>query len=165
MNAKSVVLLGGLSSDLGVETQVFGSTIGEVTFRADVIDDKGVVLRNIPLLRLYVEVSDGDVYVDDEYFRPIPYLKPVRAFREFLMEKLQKLQAADDQPFVVRKGVAQYGRELREFSNTASLVRQAKTQVGNLDVKDRQAEEKSRKVLAVLGRTAWVDTEFSVRRG
>ena len=162
---KKLVVLNG---QFRVETRVYNKFSGEIVFRADVAYGK-VEYTGIPLLRLIIDLMDGgviddqgdiaEVYVEDEFFHPIPYLKPVRAFRNALEAELVLLINTNPSP-VIKAGAEEYLEEIRTFSELKGLVRQAKTCVNALKPERKGAERMARAIMEAMNVMPTTDTEF-----
>jgi hypothetical protein len=152
---KKVVFRGSLKN----EVMVFNEDTGEIVFRVDVIY-KGLEYKNIPILRLTIDADNEDAFVDDNYMLLLPYLKPIKAFREVLEASL--LSLCNHESAVIRVGAESYLREIKTFSEVKSLVRQAKGCINNLKPEKKESEFLARKVLEVMNVTPSTDIEFSV---
>jgi hypothetical protein len=141
----------------------FNDNASEITVYGDV-NCNGEEYRNLPLVRLIVELidcgdEDSDVMVTDEYSSFIPYLKPIKTFREALGQELQRLYKELGYP--ANSGIKEYLEQLRSFSEIKSLVREVKSRVNRL------RPEKSdpvvvRKIFVALGENPSMDNRFIV---
>ncbi len=146
-----------LKGDLRTETAIFNANAGEIVFRGTVfVGDKE--FRNIPILRLTIDVDDKDVFVDDEFNILIPYLKPVMGFRVILELVLFKLVNHFNP--VIARGTKAYLNDLKTFSATKSIVRQAKSCVNSLNPDRVNADFFARRVLEAMGKTPQTDIKF-----
>jgi hypothetical protein len=153
METKSVVI----NSNLKTEVTVFNKHTGEVVIRGDVIYGDEIFI-GLPIFHLHINLSDEEeAFVDDDYCHHLPYLKPIKAFRDLLATMLQSLFAAEETPRVIKSGLATFLHELNTFSETKSLVRQVKTCVNNLKPEQKDAGTLSRKILQILDRTPNTD--------
>ncbi len=160
MSTESVILIGKLS----LTTFIYNLRSAEINVRGDIVY-RDVTYHDLPIVRLIVSDLDGEIYVDDEYASMIPYLKPVAAFRSFLISALPRLERTMPGWCVggiFNKGIAIYVGELSTFSDVKSLVSQAKTMANMLDAKKKGAETAARAVLSALGKTPTTDMKFQV---
>ena len=98
--------------------------------------------------------------MNDEYSSFLPYLKPIKAFREALGQELNRLNSELGYP--VNLGIKEYLEELRSFSEIKSMVREVKSRVNRL--KPEKADIKViRKIFVALDENPSVDNRFIVR--
>lgn len=159
---KKISLTSGV---LRTEVVNINNRVAEVTIRGNLICD-GHEFRSLPILRLAIENFSTedycDVRVDDEYYHAIPYLKPIKAFREFIKVSLLKLQEEiNDRNNLVHLGIKEYLFRLKSFSEVTTLVREVKSQVNMIKPEKVDAED-MRRILEILGRTSAVDNHFEV---
>ena len=155
----TVILRGELRSTV----TRFNDIASEITIFGDV-SYNGEEYTNLPLVRLHIEHidpdEDGGVIVNDEYSSFLPYLKPIKAFREALGQELNRLNSELGYP--VNLGIKEYLEELRSFSEIKSMVREVKSRVNRL--KPEKADIKViRKIFVALDENPSVDNRFIVR--
>lgn len=146
------------------EIVIINKNTAEVTIRGN-LKCNDQEFENVPILRLIIERVYYDyvaIYVEDEYCQLIPYLKPIKAFREFIKENLfQLLKEINDRQNLVYQGIEKYLRDLENFPEINTLVREVKSEVNRL--KSEKAHVKDmRKILEILGKTSAVDNHFEV---
>ncbi len=124
----------------------------------------------------------GFTIMDESYSMSLPYLKPVAAFREFLMSEMKRLSQeiespsmakAENRPIEVSATLAGFGAfslELASFSDTRALLGQVKRFVEKA-MQDRKGgfgrelkvdPQLLKKALEALGQVPCTDTSFSV---
>ena len=142
---------------------IFNEENAELTLTCSVYD-RGKALHGVPLLRLSID-SDGDdprdCHILDEYAHFITYPKPIASFREWLILKLEDYVRYFGQGSI-KMGVTIYCNNLKSFTESAGLVRQAKAAVNNLKADRKGSDVLARNVIIALGKTPWGDNEFNV---
>jgi hypothetical protein len=158
---KVIFLKGGLRSEM----VTFNKTAREITVYGDISFNGQRFFKNLPIVRLVVtDVSMGnhndEALVCDEYSRFIPYLKSVKAFRILLEQELIKLKSNVDK--LGNVGIDEYLAELRTFSETKSIIREAKTLVNQLKPEKIKDIEIAHRIFAAMDIYPSADNLFEV---
>lgn len=145
--------------------KVFSNTAADLTICATV-QYKGLIYRNLPILRLTIEViGDVDCYYDvtDDYSNVIPYLKLVPGFRMHVSCWIRKFLSTSTAPLFVKDGAMVFLKDLDSYSDIEGIIRQAKSAANRLSPNQKGDYQKARAVLAALGVTPNMDIGFETR--
>ncbi|HWQ60511.1 MAG TPA: hypothetical protein VN420_05215 [Candidatus Fimivivens sp.] len=154
---------------LRFEEKIYFGTGTEISVIGNIFREG--VWQEHSLLHINVFLSDekDDIIVNDNYSDFVPYLKPSKKFREFLgLEIFREVfsrgvregDGDHSEMSIATWGLVEYAKQLKGYSEDASLVRQAKTEVNKLDAKRHDAGSLARGVLKSLGVTPNVDMPF-----
>ena len=170
-------IIGNLRWEAKVFKSVSGDRIGQLELRAD-IEYQGQRHSDVIFLLLEIGGSmDTDWWVNDQFPAFLPYLKPVKAFRQYLIDQLQAIllqlpEASQQSPFCpLWMGIGTYIAMLENFNETRSLIAQLKQEVERL-LRDNKRNEgvseeamlkKLQEVFEVLGVEPKTEQLFEVR--
>lgn len=159
---RTIVLRGGLQ----LEVKIYSKTARGISIYGNV-SCNGQWFKDLPILGLLIEdVSLGnhndEAMVSDVYCPLIPYLKPIKAFRDLLEEELLNFRGKIDK--LSRAGIDEYLKELRTFSEAKSVIREVKTQVNKLRAERVNDIGIARKILEVMSTFPSTDNIFEVAK-
>jgi hypothetical protein len=149
-----------VGSSLKTECNTFNQWSGEIIIIGTIFCENKEY-RDVEILHLNIESDEYDVLVHDVIFPLVPYLKPIRSFRSFLHPILSKLAKHDQ--WVIRRGAAHYLHELDTFSETKSLLRQARGYMDRIKPDAKGAERLARQILEIAGEVPNTDIHFEVQ--
>ncbi|MEK7095046.1 MAG: hypothetical protein AAB917_00085 [Patescibacteria group bacterium] len=182
--AQAFTIRGQLRHVARVFVDAFDDRVAELQINAD-IEYKGKSYPAITLLTLEIDGNqDVGWKAFDRFTRFLPYMKPVKDFRQFLARELIRIRDTD--PKVENRspscplwmGIGAYVRELDEFGELRSLALQARQAVESLHDEVRSArktlpagsaqrnmlEVRIRNILKVAGQSPSTEQLFKVTK-
>jgi len=158
---KATQILGQVKAEI----QICNKENAEVVMRGDV-SYNGMTFTNLSILRLVIWFDGESVNVDDSFSLCIPYLKPVKDFRAFMIRALvgelkKTFTGVCHVNNIAEDGMEMYIEELRGFDEIDNVVRQTKASVNQLDSKRDGAKKSALAILKAMGKHAFIDAEFS----
>lgn len=160
--ARTISLKGGLK----VKMATYNKITREITVYGD-ISYLGQMFYDLPLLRLLIQdVSLGnyndEAFVTDYYCRVIPYLKPIRSFRDILRQELLAFSLSTEIDKLGKVGIQNYLQDLGTFSEKKALIKETKTAVNRLRAEKVDDVVTARKILEVMGLVPSFDISFEL---
>jgi hypothetical protein len=146
-----IILNGGFQ----VEWKMYNEYSGEVVFRGKLAFN-GQEFNDMPVLRLVMckwpsDKGVQEVLVWEEFCKTLPYLKPVREFREILSTKLEHILVENLMPPFMREGMQKYLAGIMTYSEDKGLIRQARDSLNNFKPGGKESGEQAKAILKVMG--------------
>lgn len=157
MEGKKIVVL----SSCKTECRTFNKWAGEIVIIGSLFYNN-MDYRDVKILHLTIESDEDNVHIWDEFFPLVPYLKPIRTFRNFLHPILSELAKHDE--WVIRRGAAKYLYDLNGFSETRYLLKQARSCMDKIKSEAKGAEQIARKILEIVDVFPNTDNKFEVQK-